>query len=345
MNSKVIKFVAGGGKTTRSLNILKSKQNGLYLAYTNSVVNEISSKGFLSKTIDSLFFGYIIPKFTYIMPLIQNKKLVYKNDKLLNDWQKGILNIHINYDGTFMYKGRNQKNFSKTSFNLKMKWTDFLNNKDKQYYNVVKQLFNDDSIFLTNTLINELSDYLLENYSKQIISILQERFSYIIFDEAQDLSAYREKFASIVYNSNIPSIYLGDSNQNIMGGGKWFENLEANESNLICYRCSDAICEVIREKTKIEIIGNNKHAKYYKITYDEVKKIDDGNRTLLYSKKTGYEDLINNWKGIKMTIKSAKGSTIKNDIVLIGKTLNKKSFYVALTRTTKNAFSCIEKIT
>ena len=77
----------------------------------------------------------------------------------------------------------------------------------------------------------------------------------------------------------------------------------------------------------------------------KLKKLMMGIGFYFIVKKTGYEDLINNWKGIKMTIKSAKGSTIKNDIVLIGKTLNKKSFYVALTRTTKNAFSCIEKIT
>ena len=62
MNSEIIKYVAGGGKTTYSANYLKNNKNGLYLAFTNSVIEDVSKKGFLSKTIDSLFISFIIPK-------------------------------------------------------------------------------------------------------------------------------------------------------------------------------------------------------------------------------------------------------------------------------------------
>ena len=72
MNSKVVKFVAGGGKTTLSKEILRNESNGLYLAFTNSVVKEINDEGYLSRTIDSLFQSFIIPKFTSLIPLIAN---------------------------------------------------------------------------------------------------------------------------------------------------------------------------------------------------------------------------------------------------------------------------------
>ena len=44
MNSEVIKFVAGGGKTTYSIEYLRKNANGIYLAFTNSVVNDIRNK-------------------------------------------------------------------------------------------------------------------------------------------------------------------------------------------------------------------------------------------------------------------------------------------------------------
>lgn len=59
-------------------------------------------------------------------------------------------------------------------------------------------------------------------------------------------------------------------------------------------------------------------------------------RTLLYSQKSGKNiDIINNWKGNKSTIRSAKGSTIECDIVIIGDKLNYKNLYTAITRSKK----------
>ena len=69
MNSKIIKVVAGGGKTTKSEKILRQQDNGLYLAFNNEVIDEMRLKGFICKTIDSLFSSYIIPKFTSVIPI------------------------------------------------------------------------------------------------------------------------------------------------------------------------------------------------------------------------------------------------------------------------------------
>ena len=89
MNLEVIKFVAGGGKTTLSEKILKEQGNGLYLAFTNSVVEEISNKGYLSRTIDSLFTSFIIPKFTSLIPIIASgSKIKYIDSNTLPDHLK-----------------------------------------------------------------------------------------------------------------------------------------------------------------------------------------------------------------------------------------------------------------
>lgn len=54
-SKKVIKCVAGSGKTTDSIKFMKSSKNGLYLAFNNKVVSEISNAGYLGLTIDSFF--------------------------------------------------------------------------------------------------------------------------------------------------------------------------------------------------------------------------------------------------------------------------------------------------
>ena len=146
-------------------------------------------------------------------------------------------------------------------------------------------------------------------------------------------------------STNIKLILLGDDNQNINGGGKWFEGLNADETNLITHRCTEKICKWIRDNLKIEIYGNSNDGEYKSIKFSETLKYDDGKRVLLYSANTGKnKEIIEKWKGRKETIKKVKGSTIENDIVIIGTSLNKKNLYTAITRTKKNAYSSVSKI-
>ena len=56
MNSRVIKCVAGAGKNRWSKDYIKSNGNGLYLAFTNSVVDELSSCGVISRTYRFTFY-------------------------------------------------------------------------------------------------------------------------------------------------------------------------------------------------------------------------------------------------------------------------------------------------
>ena len=70
MNSRIIKFVAGAGKTTYSVDYSKANKGGLYLAFTNSVVDDARMAGCVSLTIDSLFSSFLIPNLAAFMPLV-----------------------------------------------------------------------------------------------------------------------------------------------------------------------------------------------------------------------------------------------------------------------------------
>lgn len=340
MNSKVIKFVAGGGKTTLSKELLKQEVNSLYLAFTNSVVKEINNEGYLSRTIDSFFQSFIIPKFTSLVPLIANgSKIKYIEIAKMPDYKKGIANIKLDSDGSLYNKTKKLKIDINTPNSILSK----MDSKDSIGF--VKSIFGEEELKLTNEFRSNLSDYLVKNYPKEIIDILKKRFALIIIDEAQDLKSYREEFAKILYDSDIRLIVLGDDNQNINSGGEWFERVRADETKTESYRCPENNCKWIRDNLKIKIYGNSASSNFDLLSYEDVHSYDDGNRMLLYAANLGKENknIIYSWSGPKGTIKSVKGSTIKNDIVIIGKTMNKKNYYTAITRTTKNVYSTVIK--
>lgn len=329
MNSKIIKYVAGAGKTSFSYGFMRTKRNGLYLAFNNEVVKAIYNKGLLSKTIDALFQSYIIPKLICLVPLIgSNKKIVYNDVASLPNNLKGISNIKIDANGNIY----NQQ--KKTPINLKIPNKILHSMGYFSNASFIKYIFGKSELKLTHSLRADLSNYLLENYPEQIINLLARRFSFIIIDEAQDLHGYREKFAKLIYDSQIEFIVLGDENQNINGGGEWFETLSADDYQFLSYRCPDINCKWIRDNLNIKIVGNDDIVTCKSIAWEDVMNYDDGKRVLLYYSKSGKsKEYISNWKGLKLTIKSAKGSTIDNDIVIIGNNLNDRNLYTAITRT------------
>lgn len=340
MNSQIIKIVAGGGKTTTSQEHMNNNGNGIYLAYTKSVVNELARKGYLSKTIDSLFQSFIIPKFVSLMPLVAyGSKIVYVSNKDLSGYRKNILNIHLKENGEF-FNGNNKIDILLTQTN------EYLHKRENfTNASTMKQIFGENTLIITDTMREELSNYIMVNYAKELVDILRKRFNYIIIDEAQDLKKYRENFAKLIYDSDIELVVKGDDMQNIMGGGNWFENLKPNNIETYSYRCSDGVCSWIRNNLNVEIYGKMNEYKFNKIEIKEVLSYDDGHRVLLYFSNYGTDInyIVEKWKGKKTTIQSAKGSTIPEDIVIIGKKLNKKAFYTAITRSNKNVFSTIEQ--
>lgn len=343
MNSKVIKVVAGGGKTTESEKILKKETNGLYLAFNKAVVEELRLKGYLCKSIDSLFVSYIIPKFTSIIPIIANgSKVIFidSNPNALPPGLKGIGNLTIDMQGNIF------NCTSKTIFNLNILNESLENMKKEKNYPLVRHIFNKNELRLTHKLRMDLSIYLMENYRDEVIDILKTRFKYIIFDEAQDLKKHLELFAKLVYESELKSYFLGDDFQNINGGGKWFETLSPTKKLENSHRCPENNCKWIRENLHIDIYGEDRpECNVFKINGEDVLEYDDGNTVLLYDSCRGeYKSIINEWKGKKLTIKSAKGKTIEDNIVIVGKSMNIKSYYTAITRTKRNVFTTISKI-
>lgn len=338
MNSEVIKFVAGGGKTTYSQNYLKEHKNGLYLAFNNSVVDDLKKKGYLCRTIDSLFASYIIPKLIALIPLASiNSDIMYIDPSKFKSNLRAISNINIDKNG-------NLYNQSKRIANVTL----YTKNRDlykmKYFANIqfLKIIFGENKLCLTDSLRVGISSFLLENYSDKILELLQKRFDYIIIDEAQDLKGYREKFAQVLYNSDIKLILLGDDNQNINGGGQWFESLPATESKNESFRCSENVCEWIRNNLQIDIHGTDTIASVNIINKEQVLDYNDGTRCLLYkANNPSIKSIINEWSGPTFTIQGVKGGTLDNDIVILGQTLNDKNYYTALTRTRKSVYTTI----
>lgn len=330
---EVYKCVAGAGKTTKCIEIMKERKNGLYLAYNNSVVNEMKEHGLLAMTIDSLFVSFIIPKIQNLIPIFANKK----NIKLIievNEQYRYISNIRLKEDGYFYHKN------NRTFFNLQMKQKELKSYKTQKNYYAMSKIITEDEINLTHMLREDISNYILKKYDKEIVKMLYQRFDYIIIDEAQDLKSYKEKFAESIQKYGGEFIVLGDVNQNINGGGKWFEQLEGTAYKIKSKRVPNEICEWINTNLKIEIEGEKTNYKIEKIKLNEALNLDDGKRTMLYYSASGNEikNIINNWKGPISTIKKIKGSTIKGDIVVVAKSLNKKDVYTAFTRTTQNCY-------
>lgn len=339
MNSEVVKFVAGGGKTTESIKYIEENNNGIYLAFTNSVVDDIKNKGYLAKTIDSFFMTFIIPKFISLIPIIpKNAKIKFIDSKELKNNLIGISNIHIDLDGKIYNRGK-YTGIDIMMNNEKIHKMNYVPNL--QY---IKYIFSTEDLKLTDELRAELSLYLIKNYENEIVKLIESRFSYVLIDEAQDLNRHREALAQILYKSNIKLILFGDDYQNINGGGNWFEELKPKLRKNESYRCPEDNCKWIRENLDIDIKGNNDKGGVTQIAYEEVLKLDDGKRTLLYSVKSGKNiDIVQKWKGRKKTIKTAKGSTIYDDIVIIGNELSKKNMYTAITRTKKNVYTTVKK--
>ena len=343
MNSEVIKFVAGAGKTYWSVEYLKANRNGLYLAFTNSVVDDLSYGGAISRTIDALFISFLFPKTFSAIPIIQRgSEIQYLNTvDVTNPILKNIGKIHIDKNGD-IYSGNKLLPVSLNTPNTALHNMAYFPNLP-----TLKAIFGRRQTQVSDSLREDLMAYLIAKYPEQLIYFIKTRFDYVIFDESQDLGGSKETFAKLLYNSDIPTIFLGDENQRIMpGSGNWFEVVQATETQNQSRRCPEENCKWIRESLGIEIYGDtSKAGSVVTVRLEDVKELDDGLRVLLYQSKRGkLTNLIENWSGPKSTIGSIKGSTIDCDIVIAGKSLNRRSYYVALSRTTKIAYTMIEKI-
>lgn len=340
MSSIIISFVAGGGKTKYSREYMMQNKGGLYLAFTNSVIDEMKTTGLLSLTISSLFSSYILPKMFSHIPIIAKGAHISHN-KNTSQQEKMLSAITIENNGNIFNKSTRLNKVCLETNNLDLHNMPRFNSS---YH--VKSIFNISSVLLNHAQRDALSWYILKKYPEKVISLMKSRFKFVIIDESQDIKrGFMQDFAELLYESNIDLIILGDPYQNVNGGSDWFENLSPSETNNKTYRCPENNCQWIRENLAIDITGERKEGGCLKINNDDIKDYDDGERTLLYTQESQHtKQIINRWSGRKSTIKSAKGSTIKSDVVIIGKTMNIRNFYTAVTRTEKYVYYTVESI-
>ena len=339
MNSEVIKYVAGGGKTTYSRGLLKDNTRGLYLTYNNAVKDEILGEGYLAMTLDSFLTGFIIPKAISKIPLIPDGVTISLNEA--TGHMGGSKNISIRDDGALCNQSR-----LINSVALYSQYNDFVSMPNFPNKSFLSMVFQHDKLYISHKQRDKLANFIIANHKDYIMEIIGQRFAYIIIDEAQDVKSPKEPLVEMLRISDVPTIILGDENQNINGGSEWFDRLRTTKSQIASRRCGDGVCKWIRDNLDIDIKGDNKESSYNVIEYEQLQGLDDGNRVLLYSSAKGREinAAISAWNGPKRTIQNAKGATIEQDVVIIGKTMNKRFLYTAATRTTKSVYSTITKV-
>ena len=339
MNSEVIKYVAGGGKTTYSRGLLKDNSRGLYLTYNNSVKDELLCEGYLAMTLDSFLTGFIIPKVIPKIPLIPDGVNIKLNE--VAGYGSGSRNISINHDGTLHNQSLRIDNVSLyTQYNTFSSMPNFTN---KQFLEII---FQKDTLNLSHEQRDGLANFIIANHKDYVVDIIRRRFAYIIIDEAQDIKTPKEPLVEMLRSSNIPTIILGDENQNINGGSEWFSGLQATKSETLSYRCGDGLCGWIRDNLEVDITGSDRESSYNKIKYTQVLDFDDGTRFLLYKSANGQKikGILSTWNGPKSTIQGAKGSTIEEDVIIIGDSMSRRFLYTAATRTRKSVYSTITRI-
>ena len=318
-------------------------ENGLYLAFTNSVVDDLSRCGAISRTIDSLFISFLIPKFVSAIPIIgDGSKLDYLEiTNATNPVLKNVGRIHIDRKGNIC-NGSRQLPVTLNTPNAELHRMAYFSNLP-----TLKAIFGKGQTKLTDHLRNDLMAYIINEYPNELINFIRTRFDYVIFDEAQDLGGSKEEFAKLLHGSDFDTIFLGDDDQKIMpASGSWFEGVDATERRIQSKRCPEDNCKWIRDNLDIEICGDkDKAGGVETVDLESVNTLDDGEKMLLYHSERGVVcELIGSWSGPKSTIGKIKGSTVDCDVVIVGASLNKRSYYVAVTRTTKKVFTAIKKI-
>ena len=339
MNSEAIKYVAGGGKTTYSRGLLKDNSRGLYLTYNNSVKDELLCEGYLAMTLDSFLTGFIIPKAIPKIPLIPDGVRITLND--ITGYGSGSKNISINHDGALYNQSKRIDNIS-----LYTQYSTFSSMPNFASKSFLEIIFQKDTLCLSHKQRDELTNFIITKHKDYMVDIIRRRFAYIIIDEAQDVKTPKEPLVEMLRSSNIPTIILGDENQNINGGSEWFSGLQATKSETLSYRCGDGLCGWIRDNLEVDITGNDRESSYNKIKYTQVLDFDDGNRFLLYKSANGQKikGILSTWNGPKSTIQGAKGSTIEEDVIIIGDSMSRRFLYTAATRTRKSVYSTITRI-
>lgn len=338
-----VSFAAGGGKTTEAEKYLREHTGGLYLAFNKKVVSDLELKGFLSKTFDSLFQNYIIPKCISFLPCISKTSSIQYIDDNVKQKQnifKGVCSLSIDDDGNILYrKNKTGAKLSDSNFSIKVRF-----NNNQKYFSLIHAAFGYKKTMITDELRKGIMIFLLKKHKQKVVELIKRRFNFVIIDEAQDIKNHIELFTKALINSDYNVILFGDSNQNINQGSTYFEELKSNEVKNESFRCSESVCSVIRKKIGIEIYGTSDHGVFRKINLEDVLSYNDGNRVLLYKAHAPYNlHIIKEWVGESYTIQEAKGMTICKEIVIIAKKLNKKFLYTAITRGKSNVFSTIDE--
>lgn len=332
MDKRLILAVAGAGKTTYLVDKLNEIEKFVIITYTVNNYNSIRNA--------------IIDKFNYIP---KNIKIYTYFSFLYNFCYKPF---ERNFNSKGLLYGKISEKKAKSS-----QLSYYINQNSKKVY------------------AERLSKLCNDNIIEKIINRIEKYFQYLYIDEIQDFAGHDFNFIKSLEKCNINILYVGDYyqhtfdtsrdgnvNKNIFSS---YERYIAKLSNNILFvdtnsliksrRCTENICDFIRNKIDIEIYS-------YENRDSIIKEIKDKNKI---------EEIIKNDKIIKLFYRNSdkyigntdnwgncKGKTYNDVCVILNNntyklfqknrlnelaTISKNKFYVACTRSRNNLFFISEK--
>lgn len=262
----VISAVAGSGKSTTIINALKyikPERRVLFLAFNNSIVEELKKKIIREntdiKTLHSL--GFSIIKYNFKEKNIEIDENKYKNklNCLLQD-----------YDSSFLYNKKYIKNVLKLCDLARLYLVSSKNEllKIANKHNIILVCYPDDNLNeldITLELIEwgktsldeeNYIDYADMLYLPNVLNLKAFKYDFIIIDEAQDLSVSQMKLFMKCFKQGTRFIAVGDEKQAINGfcGSdiESFNKLKDTVNTIelplsICYRCPKNIVKLAQK--------------------------------------------------------------------------------------------------
>lgn len=358
MDKQVILAKAGSGKTYYICNTLDPEKKNLVLAFTHENINNILSE--LVKTygkIPNLTTVMTFDAFMYRLLLKPYETSVLSNFDCTINRGKGITMINppektckknnrVVNNPAYITQDKIGHYMTKTGYYYCSRLSELLMKskigKEKLVVHAAKQI----NLFFDYVYIDEFQDYRMNDY--EIMINLSKNIDNILL-----VGDYYQHSVSGTNNTGKP--FLNKSNP--VSYADFVKSLQKNsfvvddKSLVYSRRCSNEICDFIREKLGIEIYGNSerKGKMIFVEDVDKAKEIiqDDNIIKLVYKNASIYPFKAVNWS-------YSKGDTMKITCVILTKTtdfiidgsqliqnispITRNKLYVALTRSTSDVY-------
>lgn len=283
MDKRVIFAVAGAGKTTRIISGLNLEKRFLIITYTDNNLANLRCKiitkfGFFPKNISLYSYFTFLHNFCFKPFLLIKTKTQGINFQQPPDWTMRVRRTEDSY---------------------------YIDKHRRLYHNRIAKLLE------------------VRGIITDVIQRIEKYFDVLCFDEVQDFGGHDFNLISTLCKGNVNSLYVGDfyqhtfdtsrdgsTNKNLHNDFEKYKTrfqtagLIVDTTSLVkSYRCSETVCQFIRDYMGIEIYSHTGHIAEVKLVEKQIE-VDTlhacPNTVKLFYKEHGkYGCYSQNWGGSK----------------------------------------------